>query len=84
MIDSDAVIVLLVSHSADVPYMIEMFYDLGMRRGDLMFIGVEWLNIEILSKSTDEVTIKVKELLKGAIEFFPSGFIGEVGTMLWD
>jgi hypothetical protein len=57
----------------------EYLYDLGIRRGKNLFVGIEYLtNSMFLGES--KIVMKKKELLPGAIQFLQKAFIGDFGA----
>ena len=53
-----------------------LFYDLGIRRGDLFFMTIIWLTPTIFANTTgtEEALARQKELLAGTIQCYPVGF----------
>lgn len=78
LIDSKARVVVLIMYGTTLNYCLEVLYDLGMRRGDLLFLPVMWL-VPSLFEDTDERVKKRKELLSGAVQIYPGAFIGPMG-----
>lgn len=78
LIDSKARVVVLIMYGTTLSYCLEVLYDLGMRRGDLLFLPVMWL-VPSLFEGTDEQVKKRKELLSGAVQVYPGAFIGPMG-----
>ena len=77
-IDTKARILVLIMYGSTLNYCLEVLYDLGMRRGDLMFLPVMWL-MPSLFVGTGESVRKRKELLSGAVQIYPGAFIGTMG-----
>lgn len=79
VIDSGTRVVILAVIDEEVNMIIEKFYDLGMREGDLLIIAVEWLNMNVITQGEKDSIKKRKELVKGALQFFPRTWIGDLG-----
>jgi ABC-type branched-subunit amino acid transport system substrate-binding protein len=80
LIESNARVVLLIVYTAALQQILSELYDLGMRRGDIVFIAIEWLTLDLVNNSDPSVRIKIQELLRGTIQFFPMTFIGDIGN----
>ena len=79
LINSGARIVLLALFSPYHLYVTEYLYDLGVRRNEMIFLAIEWLNFKNLNPEEDELREKIHELYAGAISYFPASFTGEFG-----
>ena len=78
LVDSKVRIVVLAMYGKTLTYCIEALYDLGMRRGDLLFLPVMWLVPQLFDDAAEDV-YKRKELLSGALQIYPGAFLGSVG-----
>jgi len=79
LVDSRVRITVLIMYGTTLNYCLEVLYDLGMRRGDLLFLSVMWL-VPSLFEGNDESVKKRKELLNGAVQIYPGAFIGPLGS----
>jgi hypothetical protein len=61
----------------------EYLYDLGLRRGKNLFMGIEYLTASMFLGDPDLV-MKKKELAPGAIQFLQKAFIGDFGKKVYD
>jgi hypothetical protein len=55
-------------------------YDLGVRRGDMAFMGIEWLSENLAIAEPQHEAKKRQELVYGAIQFFPASWVDEYGS----
>lgn len=78
LVDSKVRIVVLAMYGKTLTYCIEALYDLGMRRGDLLFLPVMWLVPQLFDDAAEDVH-KRKELLSGALQIYPGAFLGPLG-----
>ena len=83
LIASGARIVLLALFSPYHLYVTEYLYDLGVRRNEMIFLAIEWLNTNNLNPEEDELRYKIHELYSGAIMYFPASFLGEFGEEIY-
>ncbi|CAG9331429.1 unnamed protein product [Blepharisma stoltei] len=83
IIDSNVRMIVLVLSSPLVDYAAELFYDLGMRRGDIMFFSVfpSWIST-VANK--DDYTYKRVEIAIPMITAFQALFVGEKGKKVRD
>ncbi|CAG9331428.1 unnamed protein product [Blepharisma stoltei] len=83
IIDTHARIVILVLNPPLIDYTAELFYDLGMRKGDIIFLSTypSWLTT-VANK--DDYTYKRVEVAIPLITVFQSLFVGEVGKKVHD
>ncbi|MEE4247977.1 MAG: hypothetical protein V2I33_21505 [Kangiellaceae bacterium] len=58
IIDVGARVVILVFFSPMPKNAIEILYDLGVRRGDMAFMGIEWLSENLAVEPPEEDAIK--------------------------
>jgi hypothetical protein len=58
IIDIGAIIVLVVTLSPGPPISLEAFYDLGVRRGDMVFMGIEWLSSNLALAPPEDGALK--------------------------
>jgi len=79
LVVSKARILVLLLVDNDVNRAIAALYDLGMRRGDVVFLAVEWLGPELFQQSDSLMQMKILELCSGAIQFFPASKVGAIG-----
>ena len=79
LVVSKARILVLLLADNDVNRAIAALYDLGMRRGDVVFLAVEWLGPELFQQIDSLMQMKILELCSGAIQFFPASKVGAIG-----
>jgi ABC-type branched-subunit amino acid transport system substrate-binding protein len=72
LINSGAKIVILIVYGHLPGTTLEILYDLGVRRGDMIFMGIEWLLTSLATKPPETEAVKRQELVYGAIQFFPA------------
>ena len=72
-------ILVLLLGELDLYRAIACLYDLGMRRGDVVFLAIEWMGPELFQQSDPEMKQKILELCSGAIQFYPIAKIGHIG-----
>lgn len=58
IIDIGARIILIIILSPGPKLSIEAFYDLGVRRGDMVFMGIEWLSAGLATSPPEETVHK--------------------------
>lgn len=71
------VIVITMTVSSFVP---AMFYDLGMRGGDLIIIGREWITAQVLLDLNTTEFLWAAEVMRGSLQFSPDFLVGEIGN----
>jgi len=78
LVASKVRVVVLVMYGSLLNFCLETLYDLGMRRGDLIFLPVMWL-VPDLFQGTEKAVHKRKEMLNGALQIYPATFLGPLG-----
>ncbi|CAG9331440.1 unnamed protein product [Blepharisma stoltei] len=83
VVDSNVRFVTLVFNPPEVNYIAEIFYDLGMRRGDVLFYSTYpgWLTTVA---TQDEFLYKRVEIAIPMVIIFQSLFVGEIGKKVHD
>jgi hypothetical protein len=76
-VDTNIIVVITYGHITQG--VLELLYDVGVRRGDKTLIGIEWIAIEVTSDPPEELAAKRRELIYGCIQFFPAEWTGEFG-----
>lgn len=80
IVDSKARVVLMMLYGSALFYSLDVFYDLGVRRGDLFFMSTTWLTPTLFTTTgTDDALARRKELLAGTVQCYPVGFYGPHG-----
>lgn len=72
-------VLILIMNETDLFRCIAALYDLGMRRGDVVFLAIEWLTADIFVLKDAEMRRKTMELCIGAVQFYPVSNIGSIG-----
>ena len=67
LIASGVRILVIATHSHDVPFITEYLYDLGMRRNDIIFLAVEWLSVKNFHLEDEGLQNAVREMHLGAL-----------------
>ena len=71
------VIVITMTVSSLVP---AVFYDLGMRAGDLIIIGREWITAQVLLDLNTTELLWATEVMRGSLQLSPDFLVGEIGV----
>lgn len=78
-IKTKARILLLVMNNNAV-FVIDYLYELGMRKGELQVLACEMLFPSFISTSDSALAYGRSQLLEGAVQFSPVGYVGPLGT----
>ena len=80
LIDCKARVVVLIVYTPHLQVLLRMLYDRGMRSGDMIFLGIEWLSTDLILTADETDKPKFADLLKGSITCVPHGFVGSLGA----
>ena len=56
-----------------------VFYELGMRSGDLIIFGREWITAQVFSMLNETEAVHGLEVMAGSLQFSPDFLVGAVG-----
>jgi hypothetical protein len=62
-VDTNIIVVITYGHITQG--VLEMLYDVGVRRGEKTLLGIEWLAIEVTTDPPEELAAKRRELIYG-------------------